>query len=322
MFFFLSLNFRPDRRLSVLDEVSEDSTSSTPAKDGETESSSGNDGSIAEDQFVGTCKIIIEAPSIKIRKLEKQPKISEPKLLRVENSEEGGRNNSRSFESYLDRERKTSLPRQASDPLAQGNRLHVCTGSLSPSLGRQTSRSRPLQVSCSSISSSSQDLESDVDHTQTESDEHSITLVNDSPQFSSSSSAIPPLPPTDSPPPFVNSSPSDDSSSHSFPCISISEASPFLSFEDISSSIYESFRSSFEESAPSSPTYLTATPTFSKLPSPFNSPQCSFHSCCSSPIYSLSPLSGSNLSLSPIHNWRRMSLTTSQAASRLLTTAL
>ena len=254
-----------------------------------------------------------------MRKLEKQPKISEPKLLRVENSEEGSRNSSRSFESYLDRERKTSLPRQASDPLAQGNRLHVCTGSLSPSLGRQTSRSRPLQVSsCSSISSSSQDLSS----SPLESDEHSITLVNDSPQFSSSSSVIPPLPPSDSPPPFVNSSPSDDSSSPSFPCISISEASPFLSFEDISSSIYESFRSSFEESAPSSPTYLTATPTFSKITSPFSSPQCSFHSCCSSPMDSLSPLSGSNLSLSPIPSWRRMSLTGCQATNRLLTTAL
>ena len=204
----------------------------------------------------------------------------------------------------MDRERKTALPRQTSDPLGQSNRLNVVTGTLSPSLARQTSRSRPLQVSCSSISSSSQDLsssplESDFDQTQTESDEQSITLINDSPQFSSSSSAVPPLPSTDSPPPLVNSSPSDDSSSHSFPNISISEASPFISLEDIPSSIYESIRSSFEESTPSSPTFLTATQRSSPNSS-YSSRQCSFHSCCSS-------LSGSSNSLSPLPNWRSFS---------------
>jgi len=307
----------------VLDEVSEDSTtSSTPAKDAENETSSCNDGSIPEDkpdEFIETCKIIIDAPSIRIRKLEKQPKIAEPKLLKVEHSvdhTEGSRNNSRSFESYMDKERRTSLPRQASDPLGQSNRLHVCSGSLSPNLSRQTSRSRPLQVSSSSISSSSQDLSSSPlesdDQTQTESDEHSVTLVNDSSQFSSSSTI--PIPMDSPPPPLVNSSPSDDSSSPSFPNISISEA--FISLEDISSSIYESFRSSFEESTRSSPTYLTATPTLSKLPSPFNSPQCSFHSCCSSPWDSPSPLSDSSLSLSPLPQWRSLSLKGSHTGGR------
>ena len=138
--------------------------------------------------------------------------------------------------------------------------------------------SSPAQVSCSTSSdfSSSADLSSPPDT----SDEHSATLVPDSPPASASTLTLATSPLPGSPP-----------SEASPPNISVSGASSFLSLEH--NSVYESLASSLQDSGPSSPSSYVTPPT-SKLSSPYISPQYSFHSCCSSPAPS-TPGSSSSL---------------------------
>ena len=134
------------------------------------------------------------------------------------------------------------------------------------------------QVSLSSSTfSSNVDLSSPPDT----SDEHSATLVADSPAATSSTLTLATTPLPESP--TLPNSPS-------LPNISVSDASSYLSL-DTASSPYEYS----QDSGPSSPNSYITAPT-SNLSSPYISPQYSFHSCCSS--LSPSPTNpGSSLSL-------------------------
>ena len=246
----------------MLDEVSEDS--------------------VIEEEEDDTAPI---APPTVRRILTKQTKVREPDFLRVA---QDSNSSSKSFDSYLNQEKK--LSRQLSDPLKSVKKTGVISGTLSPVISRQSSKCRPLVVSSSTLCSSSPShvdsgSETEASHTETESDEQS-TIVNtnthNTPVLSTTSSTTLNLVSLELKGSWSNSnSISDEDSNQSRSDTSLTDISFFVSLDHLPSSVYESVMTSFDvESASkaSSPTFLTAS-----LSSTITSPQCSFHSCSSSP---------------------------------------
>ena len=229
---------------------------------------------------------VITPPTIR-RVLTKQTRVREPDFLRVA---QDSNPSSKSFDSYLNQERK--LARQLSDPLKSVKKTGVSSGTLSPMISRQSSKCRPLVISSSTLCSSSSSpshvdssgSETEAVNTETESDEQS-TIVNtnnlSSPVLSTSSTTLN-LVSLELKASWSNSnSISDEDCEQSKSDNSLTDISFFLSLDHLPSSVYESVMTSFDvESASkaSSPTFLTAS-----LSSTFTSPQCSFHSCSSSP---------------------------------------
>ena len=193
---------------------------------------------------------------------------------------------SKSFDSYLNQERK--LSRQLSDPLKSVKKSGVSSGTLSPIISRQSSKCRPLVISSSTLCSSSPShvdsgSETEAGNTETESDEQS-TIVNtdtlDSPVLSTSSTTLN-LMSLELKASWSSNSISDEDCDQSKSDNSLTDISFFVSLDHLPSSVYESVMTSFDvegASKASSPTFLTAS-----LSSTFTSPQCSFHSCSSSP---------------------------------------
>ena len=276
-------NFRPCRRLSVLDEMSEESYVEE----------NGNPNEKTDTIYKTSCR----------RKLTKQTNIREIDIL---HTRKYSNPYSRSFESYWDNSEKI-LPRQVSDPLVRNQKHGFCTGTLSPFTMKKTSKSRPLMISSSTISSSlsHNDSESETELVTTESDgDQSTTIIN---SFTVSDSCLPD---------FQQEISKDSDSTEGFSILnSESYADSLMSHADqdilyyfsvdqqSSCSIYESIFSSFDRdniSVDSSPTFITAS-----LASTFTSPQCSFHSCSSSPQLSRQSPTSESQPLQSVAQWKR-----------------
>ena len=213
---------------------------------------------------------------------------------------------SRSFESYWDSDRRlASISRQVSDPVTSSRKSSVSRGTLSPSITRQSSKCRPLMISSSSISSSQShhDSSSETDHVT--SDDHSTIINSSSASFSKISSSSTTL-----------NIVFETANETSLTCESLeSDNIPldpeniFTSLERLPSSIYDSVVSSLDKDnvSNSSTTFITAS-----IASTLTSPQCSFHSCNSSPLESgcSSPLDSPTLQDSPVSTiqWKRSQL--------------
>ena len=242
--------FRSNRRLSVLDELSEESTQE-------------------ENEDFASVKQSELIPRVDNKRiLQRQSRLEDKCYLPV--FEDSGLL-SRSFESYLVSEKRTSIPRQISDPVTTATRSRtpstpsVCRGTLSPFMATKSSRCRPLMISPSGSHHDSNTSISDGQSTIINSSSLSLNI--------SSSKAKDTMTKSDS---------VDDTYPHDLQGSSIS-----LSSASITSLEPEAVSCS-------SQTFITASQASYRTcysasqSSTLNSSQCSYQSCFSSPDQSQS----------------------------------